>query len=423
MDINDYEILKKQSKEKRTMIEELAKNMNTRLGFNQGDPRLQVKEDGAGEYVLAVFPGVALDNLPDGWKVESNYMDTGKEVIWREKDGKREVIPVKHEENKSQVVQYDSPESVVDAILAVNSRINKSQLYVDRNANVIKMIGVVNDIAMPQGLEIKDGVIVNINDPYAKPYDIEKELASDLSAADMRMGTGDHNSSDVRKNIDQNPYQEEILSKYVKPDSAGATIEQFGVGLFDFNEMKRINKEYCKNQNGEISSQGKDGDYKSFSHANTNDPKIEATLELNKVWIKAYAEVSGRSGGDIENVSANAFDGDSTSVLFNQMINCVRQSSERSLSGILVFMCESDPELINHAGFIKVMGVFLSNTQVATALGIENVSNATPDSILKGIDKIVNQKLKDKANETFDVLEDTLDEGMQMIKQNNNNIY
>ncbi|MGN0961325.1 MAG: hypothetical protein ACI4PF_03910 [Christensenellales bacterium] len=414
MNTNDMEVLRKTREEKRKEMDKISDYLYDKTGFNRGDNRIQVKENNVGVDTLFVAPGIDLTNLPDGWKYEANYNLDGptKEVIYRMRDGKYEYIPIGHESNKSTVIKYSSPEDVVDAILAENAHIDKSQCYFDRNSSRIRIVGVVNDIKMPQGLEMRDGKIVDIND-YGKFYEVEKALAQEISKDDMMSGTGDANTVGVQENISQNPYHDDPLSKYVKPNEKGATIEQYGMELFDFNRMKYVNHNYTKNERGEVVSKDKDGQYKSFGTKSELDPIVEATLELNEIWGNAYMAVAGVSGKGENRNPDMAFEGEASGVLFQKMMNKVLQSNSRDLSGILTYLCESDPEFLNNAGFIKVVGVFLSNPQVARVLGIENFANATPEAILAGVDKMANQHLLDDAKE--------LDEEMQMLKTMNPN--
>lgn len=404
MQPNEKEILKKSKEETKKIMEDLATTLRRQNGFNMSDNRIEVRENAVGENTIYLAPGVDLNNLPDGWKYEANYQlssDYAKEGLWRMKDGKYEFLPIGHDLDKSKVAKYSSPDDMVNAILAENPHITKDQMYYDRNGNCIKMVGVLNDIKMPQGLEIRDGVLVDINDPYAKPYEIQKTLANDTSKSDMRTGTGDFNNYGVQNNIGQNPYQEDILSKYKTPTEAGATIEQYGKQLFDFKRMKYVNDNFQKNDRGEVITKNKDDNYKSFNTADNNDPLIEATLELNEVWGRAYTAVAGKAGKDGANIDM-AFDGEATGELFQNMINSVANCPTRELSGILLYLCENDNDILAHAGFLKVVGVFLSDPKVANALGIERVNGASIEGIMAGVDHMANEHLKENLENMLD---------------------
>lgn len=415
MQVNDKEVLKKSKEEKRKLMEDLATTLRRDNGFNLSDNRIEVRENAVGENTIYIAPGVDLNHLPDGWKYEANYQldsDYPKEGLWRMKDGKYEFLPIGHDMDKTRVAKYSSPDDMVNAILSENPQISKDQFYYDRNGNSIKIVGVVNNIKMPQGLEIRDGVLVDINDPYAKSYEIQKTLASDTSKSDMRAGTGDFNNYGVQNNIGQNPYQEDILSMYKTPTESGATIEQYGLQLFDFKRMKYVHDNYMKNDRGEVISKNKDDYYKSFNTQDNNDPMIEATLELNEAWSNAYALVAGKSGKEGA-TGDRAFEGEATGELFQNMLNAVAQSPNRNLSGVLLYLCEHDNDILAHAGFLKVVGVFLSDPRVASVLGIERVNGASIDTIIAGVDHMANEHLKD----TFDDMMDSLEPIMEMNKK------
>lgn len=415
MQENDKEILKKQKEEQKKLMEDLVSKLRSQNLFNMGDNRIEVRENAVGENTIYLAPGIDLNNLPDGWKYEANYQldsDYAKEGLWRMKDGKYEFLPIGHDMDKSRVVKYSSPEDMINAILAENPHIDKDQMYYDRNGNTIKMVGVLNDIKMPQGLEMRDGMLVDINDPYGKPYEIQKSLANDTTKSDMQAGTKDFNDYGVKQNIGQNPYQEDILSQYKTPTSAGATIEQYGMQLFDFRRMKYVQENYMKNDRGEVISKNKDDSYKSFNTKDENDPLIEATLELNEVWGNAYTIVAGKAGKE-GNSADRAFEGEATGELFQNMLISVQQSPNRDLSAVLLYLCQNDNELLAHTGFLKVVGVFLSDQRVANALGIERVNGASIDAIIAGVDHMANEQLK----ESFDDMMDSLDPVMEMNKK------
>lgn len=408
MQVNDKEILKKNKEEIKKTMEDLASTLRRQNGFNMGDNRFDIRENSVGDYTLYIAPGVDLNNLPDGWKYEANYYldsDYPKEGLWRMKDGKYEFLPIGHDLDKTRTATYTTPDDVINAVLSENPHITKDQVYYDRNGNIIKLTGVVNDLKMPQGLEMRGGKLVCINDPNGKEFEVEKVLANDTSKSDMRVGSNidGYNNYGVQENIGQNPYQEDILSKHKTQTEQGATIEQYGRSIFDFNKMKYVNHNFIKNDRGEVITKNKDDNYKSFNTQDNNDPMIEATLELNEVWINAYMSVAGKSGKD-DVKSDMAFEGENSAELFHNMMNAVEISPKRNLSDILFYLCEHDGEILAHTGFLKVMGVFLSEPRVAMALGIDNVKGVSIDAIIMGVDKMANQKLKDDAKGMMNAL-------------------
>jgi hypothetical protein len=423
MDVKQEEELRKQKEERKKTLDDLAQKMISKSGFNQGDMRIQVKENRVGEPTLFVAPGVDLHNLPDGWQYEANYMldgDYAKEGIWRWKDGKREFLPIEHESNKSQVVKYTSPEDVVDAILAENSHIDKSQIYFDRNTNTIMATGVLNDIKMPQGLEKQDGKIIDFND-YGKEYNIQKVFANDVSLDAMMSGTGDFNKSGVRENVAQTPYHEEILSQYKKVEGEGATIQQYGMSLFDFRRMKYAEEYYQINDDGTISTKtGKDGDYSSTGTERVpNAPLVEATLELNKIWIDAYMTVYGsKNERDFEAGAFEAFEG--KDVFFENMMQKVKTSSSKKFSEMMLELLDNE-DVINNIQDFKVFACFMTNAQVANVLGIEGVSEATSSKVVGAIDEYVNNLLRQHGVETLADLSDSMfgSDFVREMKKNN----
>lgn len=421
---NDKEVLKRNREEKRKEMDRLRDYLNSQMGFNSGDKRIDVRENNVGQDTLFVAPGVDLTNLPDGWKYEANYNLDGatKEVIYRVVDGKYEYIPIGHDINKSQVVTYRSPEDVVDAILAENKHIDKSQIYFDRHSNVIKIVGVVNDIRMPAGLEMRDNEIVDVND-YGKYYQVQKSLANDISNDDMMSGTGDANSSDVKEHVGQEPYHDDIKAEYKEEDKAGATIEQFGIELFNWSRMKFANDHYAKDRSGNEITQGSDGNYHTIDGGMSHIPEgkealVEATLELNSVWIRSYTAVVSASAQKEDKQHADAFNSFDES-LFNSAMLIIKSSPSRNWSDIMLAMSQNTDTLVNYPNFLKTMGVFLTDPQVSKALGIENVNNASPALIGQTIDGLVNQHLKTRAESLLEM--DDNAPVMEMIMQKNNN--
>lgn len=417
---NDKEVLKKDKEAKQNLIIDLANKISVDMGFNSTDDRVRLGEDLSGNPVLTIAGKVDLDNLPDGWKYESKcllFSDYPQEGLMRMKDGKYEFIPIEHAMDRSRVQQYSSPDDVVNAILSINTQIDKSQVYYDRDTGAINIVGTTGNITMPPGLEMQDGCVVDINDPYRKKYPVIKSLASDMTKDNMTVGSGDFNKSDVKKNVDMVAYQKEIQSQYKTRTSEGATVEQFGKSLLDFSRMKYANEHYMKNEAGDVVTRNKDDNYKSFDTASNSDPRIEATLELNEIWARAYAKVAGMSGKDGE-ARDKAFQGDNTGAMFQEAIENVSNCPGRNLSDILMFLCENDNDLLNHTGFLKVMAVFLADPQVASILGIENINNATTEAICRGVDIKANDYLKEEAKETSEAV-------MEMVKEMkpNPNIY
>lgn len=409
---NDKEVLKKEKEDKQKIIRDLANKISVDMGFNSTDDRVRLGEDLSGGPVLMVAGKVDLNNLPDGWKYESKcliFSDYPQEGLMRMKDGKYEFIPIVHAMDKSRVQEYSSPDDVVNAILSVNPQISKDQVYYDRDTGNINIVRTTGNITMPAGLEMQEGCVVDINDPYRKKYPVIKSLASDMTQDNMSVGSGDFNKSDVKKNVDRVAYQKEIQSQYKTRTSEGATVEQFGKSILDFSKMKYANEHYMKNGAGEVATRNKDDNYKSFDTASNSDPRIEATLELNEIWTRAYSKVAGISGK--EGVAGDrAFEGDTTGAMFQEAIENVSSCPSRNLSDILKFLCEKDSDLLNHTGFLKVMGVFLADPQIASILGIENINNATAENIASGFDKEANKYLTNEAKETSEAV-------MEMVKE------
>ena len=127
----DYETLRSEREAKEQQIREIADELKKNMGFNSGSTNFGLKDTPNGP-ALVVRGNFDKNKLPDGWTYESNYLldsNYGKEGIWRWKDGKREFIEIEHEADKSEVVKYNSPDDVVNAILAENPHINKNQIY------------------------------------------------------------------------------------------------------------------------------------------------------------------------------------------------------------------------------------------------------------------------------------------------------
>jgi len=387
---NDAQVLKELEEKKRQEILEIANHMKTAMGYNSSSRMFDVKEMPNG-HALVIRGEFDPMKLPGDWKYESNYLldsDYGKEGIWRWKDGKREFLPIVHERDKSEVTIYRSPEDVVNGILAENPHISKDQIYFDNHSGAIQLVGVVNNITMPAGLEMQDGFIVDIND-YGKKYEVRKELANNISINDIRAGGQEAQTYGVSENLTQSAYHEESsLSKYVDTDEQGSEIQDYGKKILDFNEMRNTFENYTKNARNEVVSREKDGSYRVFENMREHDPLIEAKLEVAQVWVDAFTKASGNTNGDM------AFSGGvETEQSFKHMLDIANFTQGKKISEMVSYMFEKGLEA-------RIAIYFLADPRVARLFNFE--MDMSPETAVNKLESLKAERLKQSAKEMVD---------------------
>ena len=160
--------------------------------------------------------------------------------------------------------------------------------------------------------------------------------------------------------------------------------------------MKYANEYYFKNERGEVVTKDKDGNYDNTSVKNIpNKPIVEATLELNKIWVSAFDFVLGNNSNvsDLANMD-RAFMGSGTQVFFDNAIKIVLECEPKTIMNVIsqIFNDEINLERLDA---VKIIACFLSNPQVSRALGM--VGEMSPSSAIATVDKLANEHLKNKA--------------------------
>ena len=403
---NDAQFLKEQEEKKRQEILDIATHMKNAMGYNSGSTMFDVKETPNGN-ALVIRGQFDPMKLPGDWKYESNYLldsDYAKEGIYRMVDGKREFIPIVHERDKSEVTIYRSPEDVVNGILAENPHINKDQIYFDNHSGAIQLVGVVNNITMPAGLEMQDGFIVDIND-YNKKYEVRKELANNISINDIQAGGREAQTYGVRENITRTAYQEEAsASIFVDEDTAGSQFQDYGKTILDFAEMGRVYENYTKNARNEVVSREKDGSYKVLDNMREHDPLIEAKLEVAQVWVDAYTRASGSTNG------ALAFSGGvETEQNFNRMISIANSCQGKKVSELV-------EALFNNGMEAKIAVYFLTDPRTARMFNLE--LDLSPEMAVNQLENLKEERSQQIADDAMESVEEFV---MEMKRPNNYN--
>ena len=427
--IQDIELLRKERERREKEIREVAEKTKENMGYNSGSTNIDLKETPNGP-ALVIRGDFDPFKLPGDWKYESNYRldsDYGKEGIWHWEGGKREFIEIKHEADKSEVVQYRSPDDIVDAFLAENYHIHKDQIYFDEHSGAIIFANIPNNIVIPQGLETQGGFIVSTNDADIKT-EIKKESANNISKDAITAGSGEGNTLGVQENLAQQSISEDpTLSKF--KDQEDVNLQDLDINMLDFSEMAAAFEQYTNESKGGIVEQEKEGSEKVLDNQTNEDINVKTKLALANIWKEAFESASGMS-----NTRNMSFTGETSHIQFDTCIKVAKGMHGATLEEYASVLFQMHG--FESSGFVKTMLYFISNPKISSMLQI-NCSGMTPEGAIAKVDELKSRQLK----EEFAGLKDNLEYGlidqlrehregpendMERVMErrfNNNNIY
>lgn len=404
----DKEILRQEREKMMNQGKELAEFFTKEMGFNSGSTRFYMGEDCVGSPRFhfpshadipallnkAISAGIIKDAKYDPSILWGNKSYHQEGIVFTNKDGKKDFMPCRPHENKAEEVVIKNIEDLANAIRAFNPSLPAENEKDSKDHRTLSIVAEWRDrLILPPGTKMDNGEIYVYNS--ANPIRISLELvgAHEINGSNTKFGTGEIAAKEIRG---REALIDDPQSQNVKPDSAGVMIEDYGAQLFNFNRMKYANEYYFKNERGEVVTKDKDGNYDNTSVKNIpNKPIVEATLELNKIWVSAFDFVLGNNSNvsDLANVD-RAFMGSGTQVFFDNAIKIVLECEPKTIMNVIsqIFNDEINLERLDA---VKIIACFLSNPQVSRALGM--VGEMSPSSAIATVDKLANEHLKNKA--------------------------
>jgi len=126
-----------------------------------------------------------------------------------------------------------------------------------------------------------------------------------------------------------------------------------------------------------------------------DNARIEATLELNKIWINAYN--TAKTGNSVNNSKgemddSSAFAGENSGALFAGFISLINQNSGKKMSEIVQVLF--DAYGMENPGTMKMFLIFLSHSSVATVFNLE--IDMSYEVAFQKMNELTNKHLKDE---------------------------
>jgi len=378
-------------------MKKMVEHLRQRKGFNIGTNMFEVGKDPNGDVLIFRTAIDSIYDVPSDWKYGVYYMDGGypKSGFYTMRDGKYMFLPVKNEIDKSASIEYKTPQQVSDAILAENPQIDRTQISFTHEG-VIQISGVLNNINLPTTdlhYDEQQGCIVSSIYPDRKFY-VEFVRAQEVDINNIGGTSTDQVELDTNKTLSQQPVREFDDTKE-RPDHKGARIEDYGVDLFDFHAMKYAFEHYKLNELGYVVQKEDDKDVYSLETRRVDNARIEATLELNKIWINAYN--TAKTGNSVNNSKgemddSSAFAGENSGALFAGFISLINQNSGKKMSEIVQVLF--DAYGMENPGTMKMFLIFLSHSSVATVFNLE--IDMSYEVAFQKMNELTNKHLKDE---------------------------
>lgn len=354
------------NKEMKDLIEHLKKVK----GLNSDSNMFELGKDANGD-VMILRMNIDIYDLPSNWKYGTYLLDSyPKTGFYCMKDGKFMFLPSKNEIDKTKTVEYKTPQQIADAILAENPHIDRTQLSFTHEG-IIQITNVIGGINFPTTdlhYNEQTGCIESSIFPDRK-FRVELVMAKDVSVNNIGGENTSQNPADVEKTLNQQP----VRSGEKKPKERyeGARIEDFGYKLLDFNSMKYAYEHYRLDEHGNVIEKEKHGDVYDVETRRVDSARIEATLELNELWVNAYNQTMKNREGSRENEVDNsrAFAGENTAEIFNSLMAFLYENRGSTMSNLVQSMSSTFGTA--NQDVLKILLYFVSNNEIAGMFNIE----------------------------------------------------
>ena len=393
---NDKQQLENYRKQREELILDLSRQLRENYLFNSDSIMFGLKEMPNGPTLVA-RTNLDYNKMPSGWKYEPSYLlesDYPQEgLVGYDKDGKKTFIPIVHENNKTEEVHYHTPNDIRDGILSVNyPAITPDQIKIEPSTNSIKLINVINDPIMPQGLKFEDGKIVSSLDP-GRTFEIVRENAhEDYTTIEVGEKT-DTNliergplQDQEKEDPLQGPYAKDIYRAYNMRPDLNKPIDAGIIETVLFHDMQRVFLNYTRNANGDVVSQANDGSYSNLTNQKVDRYRDEQIYQVAEAWVMAYALATGHA-----NAETNAFTNEVSCADFDVCFEKAKMMRGRSITEFAQIIAFENPKIVD------TMIYFVTNPKISFMFGID-CSEITPDAATTIDDKVRTEKTIENIN-------------------------